>query len=229
MPSKSAKGGRGVGIVGWHSYGNVAWHSFGALAKRCGRRGSGRRVARRGHGGQATDDVHPTFIQSFQDSLKHEAFKSPPLDWTKALRIVSKVRSLQELGDYWRLLWELAAACPVPYVSENAVPKRLIAEDQKRLLAHNFAVVVDGIHIYKPVNLKGNPGGYTTFAIHEQSMIVYAKPLKFRGYIVVQDGASLRPDELRGIMIRIKNAAIGYYDPSMLDYRINEGPRATVG
>jgi len=36
----------------------------------------------------------------------------------------------------------------------------------------------------------------------------------------------LKPDELRGILIRIKNVAIGYYDPSMLDYRYNEGPRS---
>ena len=36
----------------------------------------------------------------------------------------------------------------------------------------------------------------------------------------------LKPDELRGILIRIKDVAIGYYDQSMLDYRINEGPRS---
>ena len=27
-------------------------------------------------------------------------------------------------------------------------------------------------------------------------------------------------------MIRINDVAIGYYDPSLLDYRYNEGPRA---
>ena len=36
----------------------------------------------------------------------------------------------------------------------------------------------------------------------------------------------LKPDELRGILIRIKNVGIGYYDQSMLDYRFNEGPRS---
>jgi len=48
----------------------------------------------------------------------------------------------------------------------------------------------------------------------------------FHGYIVVQEGLNLRPDEFRGIMIRIKDVAVGYYDTSMLDYRINEGPRS---
>ncbi|MBA3881431.1 MAG: hypothetical protein H0X73_01705 [Chthoniobacterales bacterium] len=36
----------------------------------------------------------------------------------------------------------------------------------------------------------------------------------------------MNPDELRGIMVRIKNIGIGYYDPTMLDYRFNEGPRS---
>lgn len=43
----------------------------------------------------------------------------------------------------------------------------------------------------------------------------------YHGYIVVQEGVNLRPDEFRGIMIRIKDVAVGYYDTSMLDYRTN--------
>lgn len=56
-------------------------------------------------------------------------------------------------------------------------------------------------------------------------MKVYGKNLSFSGYIAVQEGLQLKPDELRGILIRIKNVGIGYYDQSMLDYRFNEGPR----
>lgn len=172
------------------------------------------------------DDVHPTFVDTFQKSLNFEKFKRPPLDWSKALNIVSKVHSLQELGDYWRLLWELSAACPLPYLSDGAVPRKLIAEEQERLLAHNFKVIVDGIQLFKPVRLRDNPGGYTTRKIERVTRKIYGKNLVFHGYTVVQDGLSIRPDELRGILIRIKNVAIGYYDPSLLDYRFNEGPRS---
>jgi hypothetical protein len=73
--------------------------------------------------------------------------------------------------------------------------------------------------------LRGNPGGYTTIHIHPGPQKVYGKELDFRGYIVVQEGLQLKPDELRGILIIIKNVGIGYYDQSMLDYRFNEGPR----
>jgi hypothetical protein len=173
-----------------------------------------------------SDDIHPTFVRSFRKSLEYETFKQPPLEWTKALRILNNVHSLQELGDYWRLLWELSAACPVPYISDLALPKHLIIEEQERLASYNFKVVVDGIQLYKPVNLRNNPEGYTIKKIEPTTLKIYGKDVSFHGYILVQEGLQIKPDELRGIMIRIKNIGIGYYDYSLLDYRINEGPRS---
>ena len=172
------------------------------------------------------DDVHPTFIRSFQNSLKFENYKEPSLDWEKSLKIVSKVRSLQELGDYWRLLWELAVSCPVPYINEKALPDGLLLEIQKNLVSYNFRVLVDGIDLKKPISLKKNEGGYTSYKIQRQTTKVYGRDLVFHGYLVVQEGAQLKPDELRGVLVRVRNIGIGYYDPSMLDYRYNEGPRS---
>ena len=172
------------------------------------------------------DELHPTFVQAFRSSVQHPAYKDPSLDWRKALRVVSKVHTLQELGDYWRLLWELSASCPIPYVSKEALPLGLIKEDQTRLEKFDFRVLVDGLEVHKPVLLRGNPAGYTTSKIPSTSKRVYGKDLTFHGYILVQEGMQLRPDELRGIMLRVKDVGIGYYDPSMLDYRYNEGPRS---
>lgn len=176
-----------------------------------------------------TNEIHPTFIQTFKESLdkkKFGKFKEPPRDWKKALRVLSKVHSLQELGDYWRLLWELAAACPIPYTSETALPGKLVAEDQRRLESYDFKVFVDGLQLFKPVALRGNKAGYTTTRIEPLAKRVYSKDLRFHGYVIIQEGKQLLPDELRGVMIRIKNVGIGYYDPSLMDYRFNEGPRA---
>jgi hypothetical protein len=172
------------------------------------------------------DDIHPTFTKAFRDSLTFEKFKKPPLDWSKALKVASGVHSLQQLGDYWRLLWELSACCPLPYISASALPSGLISEDQARLESYGFKVLVDGIQLAKPVHLRENPGGYTTKRIKQQTQKVYGNDLSFHGYIAVQEGLQLKPDELRGILIRIKDVAIGYYDQSMLDYRSNEGPRS---
>jgi hypothetical protein len=68
--------------------------------------------------------------------------------------------------------------------------------------------------------------GEYEFKTPPQTRLIYGNELTFHGYIIVQEGSQLHPDELRGILIRIKNVAIGYYDPSMLDYRFNEGPRS---
>ncbi len=171
-------------------------------------------------------DVHPTFTKSFQESVKQSGFVAPSRSMADCVAQCSKVRSLNELGDYWKLVWELAASCPLPYIHEDALPSRLVKEDHKRLTSYNFAVSVDGIQLAKPVWLHGNADGYTPLRIKSATYEVYGYPVKFHGYLVVQEGKQIKPDELRGIMIRVKDVGIGYYDFSLLDYRINHGPRS---
>ena len=176
-----------------------------------------------------SDEVHPTFSRSFRESLKPPKapkFQEPPLnDWSECLSIVSRVHTLHELGDYWKLLWELSAACPLPYLSEKVVPDGAVRRIQRRLKSYDFSVRVDGIPLAKPVNLEGNTAGYTVEVIAPTSLQVYRKKVEFEGYIAVQEGLQLKPDELRGIMIRIKGVGVGYYDPSFFDYPWNQGPR----
>jgi len=172
------------------------------------------------------DDVAPIFTLTFQESLKLGEFKDMPREWRQAVvRVLNKAPSLQVLGDYWRLAWELSAACPIPYFANDALPKGIVRERNAALESYNFALHLDGRQLFKPVLLRENPGGYTTTHINPGPQTVYGKDLDFGGYIVVQEGLQLKPDELRGILIRIKNVGIGYYDQSMLDYRFNEGPR----
>lgn len=167
------------------------------------------------------NDVHPTFAFSFR-----ETYVEPPLQWSQVLRRTAKYNSLQELGDYWRLLWELSALCPVAYVSADALPDGAVRQEQRRLDQYGFRVYVDGLELRKPVSLKGNEGGYTVTRLNAESHRVFGQTVRFHGYISVQEGKQLRPDELRGILIRIKYVGVGLYDPSLLDYRINEGPRS---
>jgi len=175
-----------------------------------------------------TKDNHPAFISAFQKSLKLKKFKALPRKWPDIQKIIcnKNIRSLQELGDYWRLLWELSVASPVKYYSEDDIPDGLIKAEQKKLQNYDFKVYLDNVELFKPIRLKDNPGGYTTVEIKPTRFKVYGVDLSFSGYIVVQEGSQLRPDEFRGILIRIKNVGIGYYDPSLLDYSINEGPRS---
>jgi hypothetical protein len=173
------------------------------------------------------DDVTPIFTLAFKESLTLDEYKPVPRDWRQAVtRVLNKSPSLQVLGDYWRLLWELAASCPIPYLADDALPRGVVKDRNADLESYKFALYVDGRQLFKPALLKGNPGGYTTKIINKETLRVYGNNLTFGGYIVVQEGLQLKPDELRGILIRIKNVGIGYYDQSMLDYRVNEGPRS---
>jgi Histidine kinase-, DNA gyrase B-, and HSP90-like ATPase len=168
-----------------------------------------------------TEELYPTFVQSFEESY-HE----PPKDWGEFIRKSSKAETLQEVGDYWRLVWELGASCPVPYVSPQALPGRLVRDEHRRLEKYRFKVLVDGIEIRKPVRLAGNRAGYTIRRIEPETHRVFGRDVKFHGYLAVQEGRQIAPDELRGIMVRIREVGIGLYDRSLLDYRINQGPRS---
>src|SRR5579871_3315982 len=75
------------------------------------------------------DDVTPTFTQAFQQSLRLDTTKSVPVDWRAAvLRVLRKSPSLQVLGDYWRLLWEISVAAPVPYLADDVVQRAAVRE-----------------------------------------------------------------------------------------------------
>ena len=121
----------------------------------------------------------------------------------------------------------MGTICCLPFtISDNALPTAVIKEANSTLKSYNFALIVDGRKLFKPVFLHNNPGGYTTKVIQRQTEMAYGVPVTFSGYVVVQEGKQIRPDDLRGILVRIKNIGIGYYDPSMLDYPFNEDPRS---
>ncbi len=103
-------------------------------------------------------DVHPQFSLAFQQSVKLPEFAEMPPNWPDAVKSLSKVDSLQLRGDYWRLLWELSAACPIPYIAHDAVPNARIRADHERLLSYRFHLFVDNVELFKPVWLKPVPG-----------------------------------------------------------------------
>jgi len=172
------------------------------------------------------DVMHPVFSRTFRDSIQ-QSDGVPDREWGVAVKKqISKHHSLQELGEYFRLIWEIAASVPIPYLGDDAVPSGRVVNVQKDLLKEDFQVLVDGIQLFKPVWLKGNRNGYTTIDVPYTETTLYNRKIAFQGYIAVQEGKQLKPDELRGIMIRVKGVGIGLYDPSLLDYRFNEGPRS---
>ena len=171
------------------------------------------------------DNLHPSFVLSFKNSLNNEKFEPPSLDWSACVKKMQSVSTVNELGEYWRLLFELAASSPIPYISASSIPQDLVADEQELLESWNFEVVVDSISLRKPVVLVGNKHGYTARSI-DKEIVVYGNLLKTSGYIVAQEGLQLKPGEIRGILIRIKGVGIGYYDAGFLSLPDNPGPRS---
>jgi hypothetical protein len=82
----------------------------------------------------------------------------------------------------------------------------------------NFRLSIDGSEIFKPV----------VFPLDDRRRLI--SPFAFAGDHVSAEGyfyaqhRAIRPQELQGLLIRIRNAAIGEYDPSFLSFPSSEGP-----
>ena len=88
---------------------------------------------------------------------------------------------------------------------------------QKHVERLNFAVFYDGTELRKPAVLfpHGKSAVIETFTLE-------GKNVSAQGYFYAQHGA-IRPQELNGLLIRIRNAAVGEYDKTFLGFPITEG------
>jgi len=141
--------------------------------------------------------------------------------------------SVRDISDYNRLLWELGVICPVPYLEDGPIRGDDVIPDIKQtLLDYDFTVEIDGLELRKPILLPTFPemgiGGkdYEIYPV-EFAGEVAGKRLTLKGYIYSQL-KSIMPPELRGLLIRIRNVAIGMYDKSLLNYPRQQGPRMAM-
>jgi hypothetical protein len=90
----------------------------------------------------------------------------------------------------------------------------------------------DGVHSEKvkvdkyDIAVKGKDERFQLFYF-EYSSKVNGYPLQFSGYIFLQT-TRLFPKEYQGILIRIRNVAIGQYDVNVMTYPSAEGPRFSM-
>ena len=138
---------------------------------------------------------------------------------------------------YDRTIWQVASLAPIPYLLGSTVAEgdKAMHGIATRLADFDFSVVVDGVKLFKPIlvegptievpsNTVGNGNGPFHFPLELQKM-VWGSNLKVRGYIYGSAGRALLPDDIRGVLIRLKHVGIGEYDKSFLGYRYAEGPR----
>jgi hypothetical protein len=156
------------------------------------------------------------------DSKDFRAF----IDWLQTIDI-------RKLKDYWRLLWELALYSPIEYFADGPVQhERVLTAKKRELSGYKFVVDVDGFKLKKPIVLPVDRDittkglDYAIYLIDSEKAGINPKEIKFSGYIYNQR-KQIKNTEMQGILIRIKNVAIGKYDKSYLNCPISLGPVAS--
>lgn len=183
-------------------------------------------------------DMRSAFVRKFRETAGEDRL---PSLFSAFLKKTHASRSAKTVSNYWQMVWELAVACPVPSVDTGPFDwekievtpelKERLIHRQHALQAQQFAVVVDGLSLRKPNQY---PLAYppskcerTTGKLFDvnKEVMVYGRPLKMSGYVYLQNGAAVEPMELRGLLVRIRNVAIGTYDATLLNYPRLPNPR----
>jgi hypothetical protein len=94
-------------------------------------------------------------------------------------------------------------------------------------------ILKDGPHKEKikvtqyPINVESADEQFSLYELSYSNMNVSGRPLAFSGYLFQQTGR-LYPRDIQGILIRLRNVAIGSYDADIMTYPYAEGPRYSM-
>lgn len=184
-------------------------------------------------------DMRTVFVKKFQETSGKYPLPSRFQDFLKQIH---QFRSVKSISDYWQMVWELTVTCPIPYIDEGPFDwenitverelKKQIIDLQQSLCRNQFEVVVDGLSLRKPnryplarpeVEKRDQTAG-KVFPVSE-NVKVHGRPLKLSGYLYLQYNSAVEPMEIRGLLVRIRNIAIGTYDPTLFAYPSVPSPR----
>ena len=184
-----------------------------------------------------TSDVRETYRKEMETSITKEDRKNMSFSLDKLHeRFYNRVtRSIREKKAYLEAIWELCMLCPIPYEKNELMPLDLGAFDsrykdeeykkavelieikQKELNSYNFRVVFDGIELKRYFKLPRERDTIPRVFFIEADEIIADRKLKYHGYVFGQTKA-IRPYELSGVQIRLRNVGIGGYDNTFLKY-----------
>jgi Histidine kinase-, DNA gyrase B-, and HSP90-like ATPase len=124
---------------------------------------------------------------------------------------------------------ELRRPLILPSNSDRTLPADCIVPKKPTLdiFKLNDGVIEEDIEIQRyDIKVRGSDATFKLFWFdYDQKVNGY--PLKFKGYIFLQT-ARLFPKEYQGILVRLRNVAIGQYDVNVMTYPMAEGPRFSM-
>lgn len=125
-----------------------------------------------------------------------------------------------DLDDYGRSMLELALYVSVPYHPEwvdHRLSTRLKDIEERRRRLH-FKVFYDGTELFKPIVFSGGPGTALV-----RPFQLDGKEVSATGYFYALHG-KLTPIEQNGLLVRVREVAIGRYDSGFWGFRPSIGP-----
>ena len=136
----------------------------------------------------------------------------------------------KKIGSYWNFIFDIANTVPIPYLEEGPLKisktEPILNDIIHSLTEFNFIVDIDGILLKKPIilpnreDIKTDNVDYNVYYFSED-LVLNDKRLKFKGYLYNQRN-QIKPIDFQGILIRIRNVAVGKPDPNFLDYPWSE-------
>lgn len=153
------------------------------------------------------------------------------------------------LHEYDRIFFELCTLCPVPYLNNPLTIRNHIKNSSRTEDFLNFVqsinkethleLIVDGIKCFKPllmpseneknyplffnlIFMKGLNDEVVSYKDYDRNGTLVEKQFRVRGYLYFQR-PKVWPPELQGLIIRVRNVAVGQYDSTFMTYRRHEG------
>jgi hypothetical protein len=134
--------------------------------------------------------------------------------------------TVAEHGAYAQMIWELAITAPVEYLDDGPVADAPeLAYLRERHAKYGFKAYVDGVELCKPIRLPPKPARsieHRLYPFQHERKLADGRMFRVSGYLHWQKGRVL-PRELQGILVRVRNVAVGTYDPTYLGYPHHEG------
>lgn len=137
-----------------------------------------------------------------------------------------KIPTYEIMGEYWKLIFDVARNVPVPYLEEGPIKldqkDEVIESIKEKVKSYNFEVDFDGVILKKPILFPNED----RFKEYKSQYIVHSfekeigdgdDKLIFKGYLYSQHGIII-PREDIGILIRVKNVQVGEVDDTFLGY-----------
>jgi len=184
-----------------------------------------------------TSDIRETFRKEMKESIAEKDRKLMSFSLQKLHENFYDCieRSVREMGAYLETIWELCILCPIPYGDDDRFPLNrkafskehkdgeyrkainFVSKKRSELESYNFKVYFDGIELKRYLQLpKVKDTVPRLFFVNYEGRVADRK-LNYSGYIYGQTKA-IRPFELTGIQIRLRNVGIGGYDSTFLKY-----------